>query len=166
MRKTLFTSILLLSASASAEPRRVELGLAIGGHSFSSSTELGVGDDMSEPGAVSSGLLGVRVAVPLVKRLAVEGEAMAIPTEDDVLGDEAWVYGLRAHARFDLLTGKLKPFVVVGAGAHIVRTDSPQMDNDTDRAYHWGGGVRYAITDALDARLDARHLIVPDRTTD
>lgn len=156
---------LLLPAAAHAD-RRIELGVALGGHSFSTNTELGVADDMREPGANSNGLLGVRVAVPVTARIAAEAEAVAIPTEDDVLGDEAWVYGLRAHARIDLLTGRLRPFVVAGVGMHVVRSDSPQMDNDIDRAYHWGGGVRYALTDKLEARIDARHLIVPDRTTD
>ena len=164
MRKTLF--VLLLPAVASAEPRRFELGVAIGGHAFSTNTELGVADNMTEPGAESSGLLGLRAALPLARRIAVEAEAVAIPTKDDVLGDNATVYGLRAHARIDLLTGKFKPFVVAGVGLHTVRTESQQMDNDTDRAYHWGAGARYAITDKLDLRLDARHLIVPDRTKD
>jgi outer membrane protein OmpA-like peptidoglycan-associated protein len=168
MRKLSFISLSLLALvpAASAEPRRIELGVTFGGHAFSENTELGVADHMSEPGATSSGLLGLRVAMPLKKRFAVEAEAVMIPTEDDVLGDEAWVYGLRAHARVDLLTGKIKPFVVAGIGAHIVRSDSPQMDNDTDRAYHWGAGARYSISDTLDLRLDARHLIVPDRTKD
>jgi outer membrane protein OmpA-like peptidoglycan-associated protein len=165
MRNLAFAALLLPTA-ATAEPRRIELGIAIGGHAFSTNTELGVADHMSEPGATSAGLLGVRAAVPIMRRLAAEAEVVAIPTEDDVLGDEATVYGIRAHARFDLLTGKLEPFVVAGLGAHVVRSDSPQMDNDTDRAYHWGGGIRYAISDKLDARVDARHLIVPDRTTD
>lgn len=164
MRKLLF-SLLVLPVIAHAD-RRVEVGVALGGHAFSSNTELGVDDDMAEPGPTSSGLLGLRVAVPLIERLAIEGEAVVIPTDDDVLADEVDVFGLRAHVRFDLLTGRLKPFLVIGAGAHVVRSDSPQMDDDTDRAYHWGGGVRFAITDKIDARIDVRHLIVPDRTTD
>lgn len=163
--RTIILSVLALPAVAHAD-RRVEVGIALGGHAFSSSTELGVDDEMSEPGPTSSGLLGLRVAVPLVKRLAIEGEVVVIPTDDDVLRDEVDVFGLRAHVRFDLLTGRFKPFLVVGAGAHVVRSDSPQMDDDTDRAYHWGGGARFAITDKLDARIDVRHLIVPDRTKD
>ena len=163
MRKLLF--VLLLPTVAHAD-RRIELGVAVGGHSFSTNGELGVADHMTEPGPESSGLLGIRFAFPFARRLAAEAEAIVIPTEDDVLGDEATVYGLRAHARFDLLTGRVKPFVVAGTGMHIVRTKSPQMDDDTDRAYHWGGGVRLALTDKLDIRLDARHLVVPDRTLD
>jgi OOP family OmpA-OmpF porin len=166
MRTIIITSVSLLAVPVANAERRVEVGLALGGHAFSSNTELGVDDEMSEPGPTSSGLLGARVAVPIVKRVAVEGEAVMIPTDDDVLGDDIDVYGLRAHVRFDVLTGRFKPFVVAGAGAHIARSDSPQMDNDADRAYHWGGGARFAITDKLDARVDVRHLIVPDRTTD
>ncbi|MFN0247013.1 MAG: OmpA family protein [Kofleriaceae bacterium] len=163
--RIIICSVLALPAVANAD-RRVEVGLAVGGHAFSSNTELGVDDEMSEPGPSSSGVLGLRIAVPVIARLAVEGEAVMIPTDDDVLGDEIDVFGLRAHARFDFLTGRFKPFVVLGAGAHVSRSDSLQVDDDTDRAYHWGGGARFAITDKLDARVDLRHLIVPDRTTD
>ena len=108
-------------------------------------------------------MAGLRVAVPLIERLAIEGEAMVIPTKDDVLGDHAMVYGLRAHARFDLLTGRLRPFVVIGAGMHVLRSTSPQMSNDVDPAYHWGGGVRWALNDHFDVRIDGRQLFVPDR---
>lgn len=163
MRKLLF--VLLLPAAAHAD-RRIELGIALGGHSFSTNSELGVADHMTEPGPESGGLLGLRFAFPFTKRIAAEAEAVAIPTQDDVLGDEATVYGVRAHARIDLLTGRVRPFIVAGTGMHVVRSDSPQMDNDTDRAYHWGGGLRYAISEKLEARLDGRHLLVPDRTRD
>jgi outer membrane protein OmpA-like peptidoglycan-associated protein len=157
-------SILLISTAAHAE-RKVEAGVALGGHAFSDSVELGVADHAMEPGPVSAGLFGARVGLPLRKRLAVEGELSWIPTQDDVLGDAATVWSLAAHARFDLLTGRVKPFVVGGIGTHILRSASPQMDNDADKALHWGAGVRYALKDTLEMRLDLRHLIVPGRTT-
>jgi outer membrane protein OmpA-like peptidoglycan-associated protein len=155
--------LVLLSATAHAE-RRVEVGVSVGGHAFSDSSELGVADHAMEPGPVSSGLLGVRFGLPLGKRLAIEAEASWIPTEDDVLGDEVSVYGLGAHARIDLLTGRLRPFVVVGIGALVLRSASAQMDNDADQAFHWGLGLRYALRSAIDLRIDSRHLIVPGRT--
>jgi OOP family OmpA-OmpF porin len=162
--KKLALPILLVSTLAHAEGKRIEVGLVLGGHAFSENVELGVTDHPMEPGPVSAGLLGARVALPLDKRLAVEAEAAWIPTEDDVLAKEATVWGLGAHARFDLLTGRLKPFVVAGVGAHILRSTSVQMDNDADKALHWGGGLRVGINDKLEARLDTRHLIVPGRT--
>ncbi|HEY5922467.1 MAG TPA: outer membrane beta-barrel protein, partial [Kofleriaceae bacterium] len=163
MKKLAF-SLLLLSTTASAEPRRIEVGLVLGVHDFSETVELGVADHAMEPGPVSSGLLGIRAALPLNKRLALEAEAAWIPTEDDVLGDEATVYGLGAHARFDILTGRFKPFLVAGVGGHILRSTSPQMDNDTDKAVHTGIGARFALNNTLDVRLDSRHLLVPGRT--
>jgi outer membrane protein OmpA-like peptidoglycan-associated protein len=156
-------------AVAGPDEPRLEVGGAVGGHAFSADGELGVDDRVDEPGPEAGAALGVRAGYQLSRRLAVEGEAIAIPTKDDVLGDSAMVYGLRAHARVDvaaLVRGKLRPFVVAGVGMHVLRSSSPQMDNDVDRAFHWGGGVRYALTPSLDVRLDLRHLIVPDRTLD
>ena len=134
---------LLVASTAHAEPKRIEVGLALGGHSFSETSELGTADEMTEASATSGPVLGARLAYPVLKRLAIEGEAMMIATKDDTLGDRARVFGLRAHVRFDLLTGKFRPFVVAGAGLHVLRTSSPLMDNDADRSYHWGIGARY-----------------------
>jgi len=156
-------AILLAPALASAEP---EVGVIAGGHAFSDSSELGSRDgDMTLPGPDAGSLLGIRAALPVHARVAVEGEATAIPTRDDVLGDRVNVYGLAAHARVDLLRGRLRPFVVAGLGVQILRTSSPQMNNDSDQAFHWGVGARWALRDDLDVRLDARHLIVPNRVT-
>ena len=166
--RTIFISIVLTSSltSFARAERRPEFGVTIGGHAFSDDVELGVADHMSEPGPASSGLIGLRVALPLARRVAAETEALWIPTEDDVLGTAASVYALRAHARFDVLTGRLRPFIVAGVGAHVLRSSSSQMANDADRALHYGFGARFAISETLDARIDLRHLFVPDRTLD
>jgi outer membrane protein OmpA-like peptidoglycan-associated protein len=161
VKTTLAVSLLPSLALAGG---RSEVGLAAGGHDFSHDVELGVADAANEPGPASGAMIGVRAALPLLDRLAIEAEAMVIPTHDDVLGEPATVYGLRAHVRFDVLTGRLRPFVVAGGGVHVLRSSSPQMDNDVDRSLHWGLGVRYAITDRFDVRVDGRQLIVPDRT--
>ena len=156
-------AILLAASAADADPY-FEVGLSAGGHAFADDVELGVADSPSEPGPADSGLVGARAAFVYNKRFAIEGEVNVIPTKDNVLGDAATVIGLLAHGRFDILTGRIKPFVVAGLGTHILRTSSPQMDNDADQAYYWGVGARYAITRTLDVRLDWRHIIVPGRT--
>jgi outer membrane protein OmpA-like peptidoglycan-associated protein/opacity protein-like surface antigen len=143
---------------------RFEIGVALGGHAFSKSSELGSTDDMADPGPSDGAAIGLRLAYPFTNRLALEGEALVIPTKDDVLGMGATVYGLRAHLRVDFLTGKLRPFAVAGGGVHVLRSSSPQLENDIDQAWHVGLGVRYAMTDHIDVRFDARDLIVPDRT--
>ncbi|MFT3695574.1 MAG: OmpA family protein [Kofleriaceae bacterium] len=154
---------LLVSGVAAAEPK-LEIGGTLGGHSFSKTTELGANDDNSDPGPDSSGLIGVRAAYAFLPRLAIEGEANIIPTKDDVLGDSVMVYGFGIHARVDLLTGKIRPFVVAGVGMNVLRSSSPQMSNDVDQAYQWGLGVRWAMSERVDLRVDARQVIVPDRT--
>ncbi|MBA3539554.1 MAG: OmpA family protein, partial [Deltaproteobacteria bacterium] len=62
--------------------------------------------------------------------------------------------------------GRVRPFLVAGLGLHVLRTGSVQMTNDTDRAYHWGAGVRFAVSPRVDVRVDLRHLLVPDRSLD
>jgi len=160
MRLTL--ALLFVPAAAAANP--IEVGGALGGHAFSGDTELGADDAMGQPGPADAALLGVRAAYAITDRIAVEGEAVVIPTEDDTLHDAATVYGLRAHARFDLLTGKLRPFVAFGLGVHVLRTSSAAMDDDADQSFHWGAGARYMLSPKLDLRLDLRDLIVPDRS--
>jgi outer membrane protein OmpA-like peptidoglycan-associated protein/opacity protein-like surface antigen len=156
--------LLLVPATAAANP--IEIGPTLGGHAFSAEVELGVDDRMDEPGPLSGALIGVRGGYAFLPRLAVEGELVIISTRDDVSRERAAVFGLRTHARFDLLTGELRPFIVAGIGLHALRGGAPQLENDTDRSYHWGAGVRFALSPKLDVRLDIRHLLVPDRTVD
>jgi OOP family OmpA-OmpF porin len=165
MKTIIYLTILGSASLAYAEPK-LEVGAAIGAHAFSSNGELGVDDEMALPGPASNLALGARAAYFVLPRLAVEGEAVAIPTHDNDRGDNALAFGLRAHARFDVLQGRLRPFVVGGIGAHVLTTSAMQMHGDADQSYHWGGGVRWALNDTLDVRFDARHLIVPDRSLD
>ena len=159
---TIVTSLMLLAGTAAAGP--VEVGVGTGGHGFADDVELGVEDWMPEPGPESSALLGVRVGVPLARRFAVEGELVVVPTADDVLGDAATVFAARLQGVAYLTRGRVRPFVVAGAGVIGVRGGAPQLDDDVDRALHWGGGVRLGLTRTLAARLDLRHVIVPGRT--
>lgn len=155
--------LLLFTPALAHADRAVELGVATGGHVFADDVELGVDDRMDEPGPASTFLLGARVGVVMNRRAGVEGELTLMPTEDDVLGDSATAMGMRVHGIVYALRGKVRPFAVAGLGAIAVRGGAPQLDNDIDKAFHWGGGVRIAVTRAIDARLDLRHVVVPDR---
>ena len=152
-----------LAGAAAAGP--IEVGVVTGGHGFADDVELGVEDWMPEPGPASSALLGVRLGLPVARRFAVEGELVVVPTTDDVVGDAATVFAARLQGVAYLTRGRVRPFVVAGAGVIGVRGGAPQLDDDVDRALHWGGGVRIGLTRALAARLDLRHVIVPGRTT-
>jgi outer membrane protein OmpA-like peptidoglycan-associated protein len=164
IRATIYTAALVaIATSAHADPV-LELGAAFGGHEFSHTSELGAYDDDADPGPASSGMFGGRVGIGFATRFAAEAEVMVIPTDDDVLHKGAMVYDLRAQLRFDLLTGRVRPFVLAGAGMQVLRSSSMQLINDTDPELHWGIGVRYAVNEHFDLRVDGRQLIVPDRT--
>jgi OOP family OmpA-OmpF porin len=166
IRTTLYVSVLAaLSASRAHADPELELGAAFGGHSFSHTTELGSYDDDSYPGPSSSEMLGGRVGVAFAHRFAAEGEVMVIPTSDDVLHKGATVFDLRAQLRFDLLTGRVRPFVLAGAGMQTLHSSSMQLFDDTDPELHCGVGVIYAVGEKLELRFDGRQLFVPGRTT-
>ena len=159
----IIVAALFIPVVAHADPK-IEVGGSLGGHAFSHTTELGANDANTDPGPSSSELIGARFGYVFLPRLAAEAEVTIIPTKDDVIGDRAMVYGLGTHVRFDILKGKVVPFVVAGFGANILRSNSPQMRNDIDQAYHWGLGVRWAVGERLDLRIDGRQEIVPSRT--
>jgi OOP family OmpA-OmpF porin len=163
MRTLAVSMFLLVPVAAAAEPG-VEAGLSVGGHLFSSNSELGGADEMDQPVAESSFALGGRLGLTLGSRFGLEAEAVVIPTKSDLSGDRATVVGFRGQARVNLLTGKFRPFLVLGYGGLAISTSAKELESDLDPAFHWGVGFALAMTGAIDLRLDFRHLIVPDRT--
>jgi OmpA-OmpF porin, OOP family len=162
--RTLVVSMFLLVPVAASADTGVEAGLIVGGHLFSSNSELGGADEADQPVAESSFALGGRLGLAVGARFGVEAEAVVIPTKSDLSGDTATVVGFRGQARVNLLTGKFRPFLVAGYGGMMISTSAKELESDTDPAIHWGAGFALALTDTIDLRLDFRHLIVPDRT--
>lgn len=163
------TSAALLAPHAARADGRLEAGVTVGGHVFSSNGELGVTDKDSAASPQSSALLGGRLGYMFLPQLTGELEAVLIPTVDDDESRGAAVFGVRAHARYEpfgetLMQGRLHPFLLAGYGFMAVRTDSMQLKNDADQAYDWGLGTHYTLTSAMELRIDARHVIVPDRS--
>ncbi len=164
MMRTLFVASLLALPALAQADTTFEAGLVVGGHVFSGNAELGVADAMGQPKLGSFALGGLRLGLVLGGRLAFEGEAVVVPTSADPGDDSATVIGLRGQARLNLLTGRTRPFVLAGYGAHLLRTSSALMENDSDQAILWGAGVAIELGRSLDLRFDGRHLIVPDRS--
>jgi outer membrane protein OmpA-like peptidoglycan-associated protein len=166
-------SLVAATRHGHTEPRPLNVSFALGAHAFAPDVELGA-ETMNAPGPATAGLVGARFGGGVARGIIAEAELVAIATRDDVLGERASVFGLRAQARLEVLElaglrplgGKLRPFVVAGVGVHLVRGGAPQLPDDTDACYQWGAGLGYALTDRFALRLDVRHLIVPDRTED
>ena len=164
MTRYLFVASLILAPATAWADTTFEAGLVVGGHLFSSSAELGVADAMGQPKLKPFALGGARLGLGIGRRLAVEGEAVVVPTKIDPGDASATVLGLRGHVRLNLLTGTVRPFLLAGYGAQLLRTSAATMENDSDQAIHWGAGVAIGLSSSLDLRLEGRHLIVPDRT--
>lgn len=162
--RTLVVSMFLLVPVAASADSGVEAGLSVGGHLFSSNSELGGADEMDQPVAESSFAVGARLGLTLGPRFGLEAEAVFIPTKSDLSGDGATVIGFRGQAKVNLLTGKFRPFLVLGYGGQAISTSAKELESDLDPAIHWGAGFALALTSSIDLRLDFRHLIVPDRT--
>jgi outer membrane protein OmpA-like peptidoglycan-associated protein len=83
--------------------------------------------------------------------LELEGAWWHTSTKDD---SSAALFAGRAHAMLQLPLGRIVPFAVVGLGA--LGAGSNPMGTDTDPAFHFGLGGKYALTEAISVRLDLR----------
>lgn len=145
---------------------RLELDAMLGAHIFADDLELGVMDVPEEASSPDTfGLAGIRLGFRLNDWFGLEGELVAIPTSDRFEGDTVVVFGARAHLLVHLTRGRVRPFLVAGAGGLMVSGDGDGMStigDDTDFAPHWGAGVRIGLGRGLSFRLDARHILPPD----
>jgi OOP family OmpA-OmpF porin len=98
-------------------------------------------------------VFGARVAFYPIRFVGAEVEGAWAPTSTDT-DDSATIYGARLHAIGQYGFGRFTPFVLFGAGA--IGASSTSMGNDTDPEFHFGAGLKYALTHALGLRLDVR----------
>jgi outer membrane protein OmpA-like peptidoglycan-associated protein len=149
---------------------KIELGAFGGVHLFANDLELGVADDPALTSPKNAGLAGLRLGLGLVPMFTLELEAAFLPTSDRHNDYRAYLWAPRVQLRFDIpatgAEGKLQPFVLAGVGALGVLstqgTDYDELKKDTDFVYHFGVGAKYAFTDLVFARLDARLLETPN----
>jgi opacity protein-like surface antigen len=164
-------ALLLASPAAQAEEAgapegKLEAGLVLGGHLFSSDVELGVPDLPDEAhGLKDTWLFGARVGYALTPSLAAEGELVGIPSHDDPAGNGVFVLGWRAHGLLHLpAMARVRPFLLAGVGALSTfsgGTGFGEVADDTDFVLHWGAGAKVDLTPRTSLRLDFRHLLPP-----
>lgn len=88
----------------------------------------------------------------------LEGMVMAASTDG---GDGVTVLAGRAQVVVQAPYWSVVPFVVGGAG--IWQVNSDYSGNDSDPAFHYGGGAKVNITDQITVRLDIRDTITNQR---
>jgi len=156
-------------ARADGDSGKVELGVTGGVHIFAKDLELGVADDPTLPSPKNSGLFGLRAAVALNSLLSLEVEGVGIPGGDRLHNYRLFIVGWRGHLLMHLLDGRLRPFVLAGAGAlsvvNTVGTEYDEIKKDTDVEFHAGVGLKYALTPLFGLRVDARAMAVPNTDT-
>ncbi len=97
--------------------------------------------------------IGLRAAYFPLSFVGVEGEGAVMPTKDES-GGSATLWALRAHAIGQLPGYRITPFALVGLGRIGAKTDN--MGDDGDPSFHFGLGVKAAITKMFMVRLDGR----------
>ena len=104
--------------------------------------------------------LGVRGGYFPLAFLGGELEGMLAMAETDT-DDTVTVLAARAQLVVQAPYWRIVPFVVAGAGYWSVHNDV--SGNDSDPAFHFGGGVKLAVTENISARLDLRDSVTNGR---
>ena len=156
---------------------RVQLGITGGYHWFAHNLELGVPDNTDAASPKSSPAFGIRLGVMLNSMFVIEGEALLMPTHDNIANASALISAERIHLRFNIAPGAIAhgvvtPFILAGVGASTVLSSSGGsgqlaiQKNDTDANFYAGAGVMFAVTKLLHLRLDGRVLAAPNTKSD
>lgn len=148
--------VLLGAAPARAYDVPVEVGAFGGGHLFSASSRLGLAP--GNPHALSDGgEFGFRFALQLIPRLSLEQELTLAPTQAQGTGDSVLAFGFHGQAVVHILTGRFRPFVLVGGGGITASSANPAVvREDTRGEVHAGIGLKAAIRCNWGVRGDAR----------
>ena len=155
-------------ASAPKEGFQLELGLFGGVHFFASNLELGVADNPNMvPHPKTGAEFGIRAAGTMLPWLSIEGELALIPSADSINNYTLYLMTYKLHALVHLMHGSVRPFVLAGIGGMQVASHQPdpgpmEIGSDTDFDFHGGVGVKYAVTDKIDLRADARVVFLPN----
>ncbi len=152
--------VALASATASAEepvhyPTRpaVYLGLYGGGNLALRTWDLGNHDRISkiEPG--SSALVGFRLGLQILSRLALEAELGLLPMKSST-GDRNQVLTYNLDLLIHILPGRWTPVIEGGFGGYS--SVSGDLGDDSDPRAHVGIGFRGLLTSWLALRVDVR----------
>jgi outer membrane protein OmpA-like peptidoglycan-associated protein len=116
----------------------------------------GQGHQELEPG----GEVGLRLAFYPLSFLGAELEGGGIFTSTKATGASATVWLFRGHGILQLPVGRLVPFLLAGASMLAASSDDNALGNDSDPAFHFGGGLKLALIRYLSLRLDLRDSLI------
>jgi len=160
---------LLIASSARAD---MEMSVMAGGKFYSPNGALSRGGLYDQPGSAlaHSGIFGLRLGWLPIPRLAVEAELGVSPTSMvgnliypngvEINAPKVAVIPLRAHLRLNILTGRVRPFVLLGGGGHLSAALSPGIIRDDSKgALHAGAGLAFDVRPGWGLRFEGRFLL-------
>lgn len=108
------------------------------------------------------GAFGVRLGLGLHKRFMLEAELAILPT---LAVDEATHLlgiGYRLHGVVNILTGRVRPFLLFGGGGLALSSSDPYtIHSDNTGSVDLGAGLKIDVRSNWGVRLDGRALLVP-----
>ncbi len=158
---SLTTCSLLVAGPARAE---IEAGAFSGAARFSPSSRFARYPlDPNDTSFSSSFALGLRGAYLPSVRWGIEGEVSVVPTSTKNELSSVTVINAGAHGVFNILTGRVRPFVLLGGGGSLAQPSNPlYLRKDTIASAHAGAGVRFDLSELIGLRLDLRASTAPD----
>ncbi|HUS67465.1 MAG TPA: OmpA family protein [Kofleriaceae bacterium] len=162
-----------VALTVSAGPARADDGgkFEVGGfggwHHFNENNELGARDVDEAFSVDPSPAFGLRVGYWILPMLGLELEGLVMPSEDRRGASEEVVVGYRVNALYQMPMGKVKPFILVGAGGMSNSSEKEEvLLDDTDFVAHAGLGARFDIGETWGARVDGRWLFPPSSASE
>lgn len=163
---SLLSGILVASAVLCVAPAaraQYEAGVFGGAHLYHDRNRLGRYDrDPVSTGYTSSGMFGGRFAYLPSRFVGGEVQLSVVPTTTRDDRASATLIYVRGHVIGTIPLGKVRPFVLLGAGsATVIPNDPFYLRRDTDLNVHGGAGVRYDIDKLWGVRVEAQSNAVP-----
>ena len=171
--------VLATQAATPAAQADVEVGMFGGGKFYSEDGSLARGRALGDPNSAlqHSGVFGLRIAYLPIPRLALEGElgvsptgmrgSLSFPDGQPVPNSQAQaaVMPIRAHLLINVLTGRVRPFVLVGGGGHVsVPLSTGVLLTDAKGAIHAGAGLAFDVRPGWGLRFDGRFIMAESDT--
>ncbi|KPA18435.1 flagellar motor protein MotB [Candidatus Magnetomorum sp. HK-1] len=130
------------------------------------------GNECYDDGPIYGLGLGYRLNEHFSAELSMSyGNFEVSPCDYDSDCDHQYIngYGAYLDIAYDILPDFiLVPYITAGVGALLLDYDREDedpdygIDNNIEAVFHYGGGVRFALTDQIDIRADVRHALTFD----
>ncbi|MBL8636349.1 MAG: OmpA family protein [Myxococcales bacterium] len=154
----ILSALAMLTGEPQSAHAEINAGVFTGAHLFNDNNKLSRQDRAtSDNGFDHSAIVGLRIAYVPIPRLAIEAELGIIPTSTHDGSSRLGVLSARGHLLLNLLTGRVRPFLLAGGGGMFsMMAIGSKLPADSEGALHAGGGLQVDITKLWGLRIDGR----------